>query len=167
MKRVILRLSHHLYHEKNGVPFCAFRYFFALFAPLSPSPTYLSPFPLPPSPITLLPLFFYECARLAPYELYMSGHHPATVRRAGRKRGAIFESSEALAEQPAVERSAVELCIDAAPGEIIPPWVLCPWRAHLLASTLPAVARATAACFVWCGWMVGRGLGLLRGTRSG
>ena len=39
----------------------------------------------------------------------MFGHHPATVRRAGRKRGAIFESSEALAEQPAVARSAVEL----------------------------------------------------------
>eukprot|EP00964_Phaeocystis_antarctica_P097465 scaffold63580_cov42-Phaeocystis_antarctica.AAC.1 len=33
--------------------------------------------------------------------MYMSGHHPATVRRAGRKRGASFESSEALAEQPA------------------------------------------------------------------
>eukprot|EP00964_Phaeocystis_antarctica_P059308 scaffold35208_cov34-Phaeocystis_antarctica.AAC.4 len=39
----------------------------------------------------------------------MSGHHPATVRRAGRKRGARFESSEALAEQPAVARSAVGL----------------------------------------------------------
>eukprot|EP00964_Phaeocystis_antarctica_P053196 scaffold31192_cov67-Phaeocystis_antarctica.AAC.6 len=39
----------------------------------------------------------------------MSGHHPATVRRAGRKRGARFESAEALAEQPAVARSAVEL----------------------------------------------------------
>ena len=39
----------------------------------------------------------------------MFGHHPATVRRAGRKRGARFESSEALAEQPAVARSAVEL----------------------------------------------------------
>ena len=39
----------------------------------------------------------------------MSGHHPATVRRAGRKRGARFESSEALEEQPAVARSAVEL----------------------------------------------------------
>ena len=39
----------------------------------------------------------------------MSGHHPATVRRAGRKRGARFESSEPLAEQPAVARSAVEL----------------------------------------------------------
>ena len=52
-------------------------------------------------------------------------------------------------------------------GEIIPRRVLCPWRAHLLASTLPAVARATAACFVRCEWMVGRGVGLLRGTRSG
>ena len=40
---------------------------------------------------------------------HMSGHHLATVRRAGRKRGARFESSEALAEQPAVRRSAVEL----------------------------------------------------------
>ena len=35
-------------------------------------------------------------------------------------------------------------------GEIIPRRVLCPWRAHSLASTLPAVARATAACFVRC-----------------
>eukprot|EP00964_Phaeocystis_antarctica_P115121 scaffold79083_cov32-Phaeocystis_antarctica.AAC.2 len=52
-------------------------------------------------------------------------------------------------------------------GEIIPPWVLCPRRAHLLASTLPAVARATAAYFVWCEWMIGRGLGLLRGASSG
>ena len=40
---------------------------------------------------------------------HMSGHHLATVRRAGRKRGARFESSEALAEQSAVVRSAVEL----------------------------------------------------------
>eukprot|EP00964_Phaeocystis_antarctica_P095387 scaffold61861_cov79-Phaeocystis_antarctica.AAC.1 len=38
------------------------------------------------------------------------------------------------------------------------PAVHAPWRAHLLASTLPAVARATAACFVRCEWMVGRGL---------
>ena len=30
----------------------------------------------------------------------MSGHHLATVRRAGRKRGARFESSEALASVP-------------------------------------------------------------------
>ena len=52
-------------------------------------------------------------------------------------------------------------------GEIIPSRVLCPWRARLLASTLPAVARATAACFVRCEWMIGRGLGLLRGSSSG
>ena len=39
----------------------------------------------------------------------MSGHHLVTVRRAGRKRGARFESTEALAEQPTVARSAVEL----------------------------------------------------------
>ena len=52
-------------------------------------------------------------------------------------------------------------------GEIIPRRVLCPWRAHLLASTLPAVARATAACFVKGEWVVGRGLGILRGPSSG
>ena len=39
----------------------------------------------------------------------MFGHHPATVRLAGRKRHARFESSEALAELPAVARTAVEL----------------------------------------------------------
>ena len=52
-------------------------------------------------------------------------------------------------------------------GVIIPRQVLCPWRAHLLASTLPAVARATAACFVRREWVVGRGVGLLRGSSSG
>ena len=39
----------------------------------------------------------------------MFGHHPATVRLAGGKRHTRFESSEALAEQPAVARTAVEL----------------------------------------------------------
>eukprot|EP00964_Phaeocystis_antarctica_P099650 scaffold65457_cov85-Phaeocystis_antarctica.AAC.2 len=40
----------------------------------------------------------------------MSGHHPGTnVRMAWRKRRARFEISEALAEQPAVVRTAVEL----------------------------------------------------------
>ena len=39
----------------------------------------------------------------------MFGHHPATVRLAGRKRHARLESSEALAELPAVARTAVEL----------------------------------------------------------
>ena len=46
-------------------------------------------------------------------------------------------------------------------GVIIPRRVLCPWRPHLLDSTLPAVARATAACFVTGEWVVGRGVGLL------
>ena len=41
-----------------------------------------------------------------------SHHHPATVRRAGRKRGARFESSKALglAEQPAVVRTVPWSC---------------------------------------------------------
>ena len=37
---------------------------------------------------------------------HMSGHHPATMRLAGRKRHARFEISEALAELPAVARTA-------------------------------------------------------------
>ena len=45
--------------------------------------------------------------------------------------------------------------------------VLCPWRAHPLASTLPAVARATAGRFMRCEWLVGRGVGALRGSASG
>ena len=47
---------------------------------------------------------------------HTSGHHPGTVRLAGRKRHARFESSGALAEQPAVARTAVWSCMDAAPG---------------------------------------------------
>jgi hypothetical protein len=37
-------------------------------------------------------------------------------------------------------------------GEDSPRRVLCPWLAHRLplASTLPAVARATAVCFLRC-----------------
>ena len=46
----------------------------------------------------------------------MSGHHPATVRLAGRKQHARFESSEALAELPAVARTEPWSCMDAAPG---------------------------------------------------
>ena len=51
-------------------------------------------------------------------------------------------------------------------GEDSPRRVLCPQRAHLLASTLPAVARATAACSVRSECMIGRGIGLLRGSSS-
>ena len=66
--------------------------------------------------IYLNPAFFQDLAQQSPHELThvraSLGHHLATVRRAGRKRGARFESSEALAEQPAVvrrKRTAVEL----------------------------------------------------------
>ena len=47
-------------------------------------------------------------------------------------------------------------------GEDSPRRVLCPWRAHRLASTLPAVARATAVCFLRCECLRGREIGLLR-----
>ena len=53
--------------------------------------------------------FFRTLPSRAHTSSHMSGHHLATLRRAGRKRGARFESSEALSEQPAVVRSAVEL----------------------------------------------------------
>ena len=55
------------------------------------------------------PCFFTNVPSSPHTSSYMSGHHPATVRLAGRKRHARFESSEALAELPAVARTAVEL----------------------------------------------------------
>jgi hypothetical protein len=56
------------------------------------------------------PSFFFTNVPSSPHtSSYMFGHHPATVRLAGRKRRARLESSEALAEQPAVARTAVEL----------------------------------------------------------
>eukprot|EP00964_Phaeocystis_antarctica_P055627 scaffold32731_cov65-Phaeocystis_antarctica.AAC.1 len=75
----------------------------------------------------------------------MSGHHPATVRRAGRKRGARFESAEALAEQLAVARSAVELhrcCVRVSRA------------AALVRQHIDGVARASSA-------------GTFAGTKSG
>ena len=52
-------------------------------------------------------------------------------------------------------------------GEDSPRRVLCPWRVHPLASTLPAVARATAGRFVRCDWLLGRGVGVPRSLASG
>ena len=52
-------------------------------------------------------------------------------------------------------------------GEDSPRRVLCPWRVHPAASTLPAVARATAGRVVRCEWLVGRGVGVPRGLASG
>ena len=45
--------------------------------------------------------------------------------------------------------------------------MLCPWRAHPPASTLPVVARATAGRFVRCEWLVGRGVCAMRYSSSG
>ena len=66
----------------------------------------------------------------------MSGHHPATVRLAGRKRHARFESSEALAELPAVARTAVELHGCCARVSL---------AAALLSQHIDGVARAGSA----------------------
>ena len=51
-------------------------------------------------------------------------------------------------------------------GEDSPRRVLCPWRVHPAASTLPAVARATAGRFVRCEYLIGRGVGVPRGPAS-
>ena len=51
-------------------------------------------------------------------------------------------------------------------GEDSPRRVLCPWRVHPPASTLPAVARATAGRFVRCEYLIGRGVGVPRGPAS-
>ena len=52
-------------------------------------------------------------------------------------------------------------------GEDSPRRVVCPWRAHPAASTLPAVARATAGRFVRCEYLIGRDVGVPRGLASG
>ena len=51
-------------------------------------------------------------------------------------------------------------------GEDSPRRVLCPWRAHPPASTLPAVALATAGRFVRCEYLIGRVVGVPRGPAS-
>ena len=52
-------------------------------------------------------------------------------------------------------------------GEDSPRRVLCPWRGHPPASTLPAVARATAGRFVRCEWLVGRVVCVPKSPSSG
>ena len=51
-------------------------------------------------------------------------------------------------------------------SEDSPRRVLCPWRVHPAASTLPAVALATAGGFVRCEWLIGRVACVLRGSAS-
>ena len=52
-------------------------------------------------------------------------------------------------------------------GEDSPRRVLCPWRVHPAASTLPAVALATAGRFVRCEYLIGRDVGVPRDPASG
>ena len=83
------------------------------------------------------PAFFLRtCPQLPHMSSHMSGHHPATVRLAGRKRHARFESSEALAELPAVARTAVELHGCCARVSL---------AAALLSQHIDGVARAGSA----------------------
>ena len=91
--------------------------------------------PNPPFSL-ILPFFLRTCPQLPHMSSHMSGHHPATVRRAGRKRGARFESSEALAELPAVARTAVELHGCCARVSL---------AAALLSQHIDGVARAGSA----------------------
>ena len=81
-------------------------------------------------------LFFTNAPSSPHTSSHMSGHHPATVRLAGRKRHARFESSEALAELPAVARTAVELHGCCARVSL---------AAALLSQHIDGVARAGSA----------------------
>ena len=89
--------------------------------------------------------FYYERARLAPYELIRVRASPGdcAAGSAGRKRGAIllsraFESSEALAEQPAEWRAVPWSCIDAALARLSR-------VAALVRQHIDGVARASSA----------------------
>ena len=81
-------------------------------------------------------LFFTNAPSSPHTSSHTSGHHPATVRLAGRKRHARFESSEALAELPAVARTAVELHGCCARVSL---------AAALLSQHIDGVARAGSA----------------------
>ena len=62
-----------------------------------------------------------------------------------------------------VATAAIAFTLAATPAPALPSpltlaFVSSPWRAHRLASTLPAVARATAVCFLRCECLRGRGV---------
>ena len=82
------------------------------------------------------PLYFSNLPSSPHTSSHMFSHHAATVRLAGRKRHARFESSEALAELPAVARTAVELHGCCARVSL---------AAALLSQHIDGVARAGSA----------------------
>ena len=63
--------------------------------------------------------------------------------REGRRWHPLRQLERELGQVPRSMDQVVEV-IPLRDGEDSPRRVLCPWRAHPLASTLPAVARATA-----------------------
>ena len=75
--------------------------------------------------------------------------------REGRRWHHLCQLDEKLGHVARSNNQVVEV-IPLMDGEDSPRRVPCPWRAHPPASTLPAVARATAGRFVRCEWLVGR-----------
>ena len=100
----------------------------------------------PPSPCTL-------CA-LSAQAIHAAQGQPGRERRGWYPLGQLEEELDAVAR---TGDQVVEV-LHFMGGEDSPRRVLCPWRAHRLASTLPAVARATAVCFLRCECLRGRGV---------
>ena len=89
-----------------------------------------------------------------------SGSRPARSRRTGLVPSwAVLGQLEEELDTVARTGDQVDEVLHFMGGEDSPRRVLCPWRANRLASTLPAVARATAVCFLKCECLRGRGVG--------
>jgi hypothetical protein len=92
----------------------------------------------------------HMCGACTCAHMCMSGHHPATVRLAGRKRHARFESSEALAEQPALAHTAVELhgcCARVSLAEALSSVnILTAWLGQVAQAPRAGRARAPWSC---------------------
>ena len=100
----------------------------------------------PPSTFTL-------CA-LSAQAIHAAQGQPGRERRGWYPLGQLEEELDPLSR---TGDQVVEV-LHFMGGEDSPRRVLCPWRAHRLASTLPAVARATAVCFLRCECLRGRGV---------
>ena len=107
----------------------------------------------PPSPCTL-------CA-LSAQAIHAAQGQPGRERRGWYPLGQLEKELDLVAR---TGDQVVEV-LHVMGGEDSPRRVLCPWRAHRLASTLPAVARATAVCFLRCECLRGRDVGRPRDPR--
>ena len=113
---------------------------------------------------TLHPL--RHCQPCVPCRRRLSKLLKAKSGREGRRWHPLCQLEEKI-DQVARSIDQVAEVFHFVEGEDSPRRVLCPWRVHPLASTLPAVARATAGHFVRCEWLVGRGVGVPRSLASG